>query len=412
MKRQIEERQDDFELGEYASRFVENGNSQSMRTLTTGTPATTRLINRFQFIDAAKVLAIYFVVFYHSGLRLEQLLVRSADYTTYLRYLVFGVLTTGVPIFFTINGYLLLNRPLRFRPHVTKTLRLYFLTIIWSLITTSLLIPIEGDRYSSLTDFFHAVVFLKQGGNNHLWFLFTLISIYLFLPILKLAYDSQDKTPLLWLLALVFLFSFCTVLGDWCINVINWLLGHNPIVIDGEIRERRPFDTQRINPFGGYFWAVGYFIIGGLVGQRLYKRAQEIPSWSLFIILCFGLVTLWGYGLIVSPAFDGQMFDTVWYGYNSIPGLVMTISLFLLLLRLPRINGKMGVVVNSIGANTLGIYFLHVPLIKITSIFYKNLAVSKYMTANLGYAAAILCISWILALVFRRVPKLGGLVKM
>lgn len=406
--RRIQERLGDLELGEYASRFVENGNSQSMQT-----PTTTKLINRVQFIDAAKVLAIYFVIFYHSSPPLEQFLVRSDDFSTYLRYLVFGVLSTGVPLFFTINGYLLLNRPLRFWPHVTKTFRLYFLTIIWSVITTSLLIPIEGDKYSSLTDFFHAVVFLKQGGNNHLWFLFTLVSIYLFLPIFKLAYDSQDKTLLFWFLTLVFVFSFVTVLGDWCINVINCLLGHNPVVIAGGILKRRPFDSQQVNPFGGHFWAVGYFIIGGLVGQHFFKRAQAIPSWSLFLILCFGLIALWGYGLIVSPAFDGQkMFDTVWYGYNSMPGLLMTISIFLLLLRLPRIDGKMGAVVNSIGANTIGIYFLHVPLIKATKLYYKDLAVSKYMTANMGYAVAILLISWMLALALRRVPTLGGLVQM
>lgn len=71
--------------------------------------------DRFQFLDAAKTLAIFLVVMYHVAGEAFIGKVHTDDYSTYFYYLVYGIATIGVPLFFTINGYLLLNRPLIFR---------------------------------------------------------------------------------------------------------------------------------------------------------------------------------------------------------------------------------------------------------------------------------------------------------
>src|SRR5467141_2314788 len=106
-----------------------------------------------------------------------------------------------------VNGYLLLNRPLDLRRHLLKTFRLYLLTLTWSLITVLCLIKIDGDSYSAW-QFIHTVLFLKLGVNNHLWFLFALVSIYLLLPAVKVVYDHPNQRVIWWLLALIFVFSF------------------------------------------------------------------------------------------------------------------------------------------------------------------------------------------------------------
>ena len=175
-------------------------------------PGASKESNRLQFIDAAKTLAIYIVLFYHVGPGIKDLVLSATDNASYLKYLCFGLPAIGVPLFFAVNGYLLLNRPLDFRKHVFKTLRLYFLTLIWSLITVGALIGIDGDRYS-ISEFFRAVVYLKMGVNNHLWFLFALVSLYLLLPAIKPIYDYPDEKPILWLLWLFFIFSLETFFG-------------------------------------------------------------------------------------------------------------------------------------------------------------------------------------------------------
>ena len=61
------------------------------------------------------------------------------------------------------------------------------------------------------------------------------------------------------------------------------------------------------------------------------------------------------------------MFDTVWDGYDSIPGLLMTIAAFLMLQRAWRIRSAL---IASLGASTLGIYFVHVPIMMALDRYY------------------------------------------
>ena len=139
----------------------------------------------------------------------------------------------GVPLFFAVNGFLILSKNVDPRKHILKTIRLYILTICWSFITVLSLILINGDKYS-IIEFIKTVVFLKIGTNNHLWFMFVLVSIYLIVPVIKLAYDHKDRRVIYFLVATVFLFSFGTVCLGWVLNAIKLALGYN-IVYDGRV---------------------------------------------------------------------------------------------------------------------------------------------------------------------------------
>ena len=363
---------------------------------TVGSKQSTRL----HFIDAAKAFAIYLVIVYHIGQSQPGLAVASSSQFLYFCH---GIATIAVPLFFTINGYLVLNRQIDLRKNLAKTFRLYLVTLIWSFIIIASLSAIDDEHYSWAA-FLKAVFLLKHGDNNHLWFLFALTSIYLLVPAIKSIYDYRDQNVILWTLLVLFGFCFANIAVNWCFIMLQAVRGQPLDVVNGAIKIYRPFDIQGINPFGGYSWAFVYFILGGLLERHMKNERRPIPLWGLALIFLVAALTLFGFGSVVSQYLHGKQFDTVFDGYNSIPGMAMTFSLLLIFHRLWTARMPGASLTASIGANTLGIYLLHIPILRLLNHLYFSWTISHFVPMNLVYGAAILVSSWLLTLLFKRTP--------
>ncbi len=372
----------------------------------------TKGIVRLQFLDILKLVAVYLVIFYHSSPTMAEFSAKPQTYYKYFVYFLHGLASIAVPTFFLVNGFLLLNKTLHLQKHLLKTFRIYILTLVWSVITVTALIKIEGDRYS-LSEFIKAVLFLKLYVNNHLWFLFSLVSVYILFPVVKVAFDAPDRNIILWALVVVFVSSFGNLFGNWCLNILYVLIGHPIDIIEaGKIKEHLPLSSQLIIQFSGYYWVWVYFIIGGLLGRRndwYANFATSLPQLSsVFLISLTGLFL---YGVIVSPSLGGTMFDNGWDGYYSIPCLLMTLSMFLAARRVPHMDGRAGEFIASIGTNTLGIYFIHLLVIKLSNPYVYEIS-SSSITMHLLYSLFILIFSWIMAVVLRQIPLANYLVKL
>lgn len=97
---------------------------------------------RMPSIDFDEALAMFFVVLYHSHYYTTNFVEYGASAFPY--YLLNGLLSTCVPMFFLVNGYLLFRKELNLRKHIIKTVRLTVVTIIWSFIIPVVLCPITG----------------------------------------------------------------------------------------------------------------------------------------------------------------------------------------------------------------------------------------------------------------------------
>ena len=333
-------------------------------------------------------------------------------YLNYVAYFLHGMTSIAVPTFFLVNGFLLLNKPLCLQKHLQKTFRIYVLTLVWSTITVVALIEIEDDSYN-LSEFFKSVLFLKLYVNNHLWFLFVLVSVYILFPVVKVAFDYSDHKIILWTLAVIFISSFGNLFGNWCLNILYVLIGHPIDLIEaGKIKEHLPLSSQLIIQFCGYYWVWVYFIIGGLLGRRNEWYTNFTPSLiQLSGIFMVSLTGLFLYGIIVSPSLGGTMFDNGWDGYYSIPCLLMTISMFMAFRRMPYIDGKIGELITSIGINTLGIYFIHMLVIKLSNSYIYEPS-SSSITVHLLYSLFILLCSWLATLALKQIPLANYLVKL
>lgn len=69
---------------------------------------------RFHNIDLIEALAMLFVVIYHTQVYDSNIMPEGgeASSSVYVNYMLRGILSTCVPLFFFANGFLLFNRPL------------------------------------------------------------------------------------------------------------------------------------------------------------------------------------------------------------------------------------------------------------------------------------------------------------
>ena len=86
--------------------------------------------SRWVHIDLIESRAMIFVLIYHANTYTCDIL-EQASALNYIRYFLKTILSTAVPMFLFANGYLLFNRELKLKKHITKSIKLILLTILW-----------------------------------------------------------------------------------------------------------------------------------------------------------------------------------------------------------------------------------------------------------------------------------------
>ncbi len=336
-------------------------------------------MQRILFLDAIKALAILLVIFYHGNMLDKNFLV-NPDVTTFIHYFFQCSLSVCVPLFFMVNGALVLNKRFSLRDNVERIIRIFFLTYIWGAILLLLLKYICSDTYT-IRGFLSSLWHLKPPRINHLWFLKTLISIYILLPLFKLGFDHEKKSALYSILLFVFIFSF----GNNLLNQICNLFGY--------FGDYRFNFFPIVNPFGNCFYAIFYFLMGGILFKSIAEKRFNF-HYSLPIVLFFIFqLALFLYGIFMTKL-NNAYYDVVWGGYDTVMTLVMTISIFLLLSKFNYKNTKTNRIISYVGKNTFGIYLLHVIFITLFWPLLQSSIYSNTFIANIAYVIVVMMFSF------------------
>lgn len=339
---------------------------------------------RYEFIDLLKAMAVFFVIIYHyNNLAIS-----------YYNYFFESILSTCVPIFFFANGAMVLNREFNLKKHILKLITIVILTIIWGVITLLILMLIR-NQHMSLLEFAEKLVTWKEQWINHLWFLKAVVVIYIFLPLVKKSYDAE-RNNLYFFLVITFFMTFGNVLLSNCVNILEFIIGKN------YLRSNANFFGE-FNAFRGiYGYSIVYFILGGLFFE--YKEKFYDKIWvniaACTIVISMILLTL--YSILMSKS-NGELYDIVWFGYDSIPTLCMVISLFIISLRYKE-NHRILKLIGITGRNSLGIYFTHVIWGNVFLKYFRQLPYSDNIITNVLFGLFILLISLISVLLLNKVP--------
>lgn len=214
---------------------------------------------RILYLDFLRCLAIIFVIILHSIMTALGNPVFYQHPSWYLCMLIEPLDRTGVPLFFMISGFLLLSSPKTenisdfYKRNIPK---LVIPLVVWSLIYYFAEVSFRQQPID-IYDFLSQC--LNQGVVYHMWFVYTLLGIYLLCPFLKRMADqcTSRQLVLLWIIIL-----FPTTLRP----ILNHIL---------------PIYIHLFNPLlEGY---IGYFLLGYLLG------GAELPKVSRILIYLGGV---------------------------------------------------------------------------------------------------------------------------
>lgn len=174
---------------------------------------------RYANLDLLKDLAIFLVIFYHvGGMKSAQIILAASpsNLMSFVDYALASAISLCMPLFFLVNGMLLLNRPLSIRAHIRKIVSIILLMIFWSF-ATQLIFSEVGIYQQKLTipNLIRNTYALPFPLNNHLWFMEALGVLYIVFPLIKAVYDHERA----WFNFFLVIVIICTV-GNETLNMM------------------------------------------------------------------------------------------------------------------------------------------------------------------------------------------------
>lgn len=317
-------------------------------------PLRDEMKKRLIGLDIAKSVAIFCVIIIHysfySQLYSNNLIGNAVT--------VFTVI--GVPIFFMVNGYLLMNSSFSMNKHIRKTIKMFVVLEVWKVLTLPCCAVIQEFDIEK-----KKVPSYLLGGTydsiGYFWFMNALLAIYLIFPVLKNAFDDNlGQRYLLYAACGLMVFVFgVNALAD-AFSVAVKAIGVNI---------SNPFGSlQEYNIFGNYSNALVYFLIGGYLPKIVDKLKSRLKNRLPLVLTVVSSVS---YVLILllqryQARVDGVAFYVA-SGYNNVLVLLMAVSILSLLSGIEVHSERLKNMWGNSGSNTLGIYYLHYILIILTS---------------------------------------------
>lgn len=348
----------------------------------------------FHAIDWMKALAIFFVLFYHLyGVDTDFLANSSPE--TYLHYFLSVPFSVAVPLFFTINGFLLLGKPFDLTRHGKRMTNLFCLTIFWDIVCCGFRLILKQERTTPI-----GFLFMVH-SSDILWFLRALFVLYVFLPLIKEVFD-HNKRVYYFTLCLFAVFSIGNKTLVMVSNVVDQLLH-----IDAIPNNFNFFDT--FNPLKGLAgYSFAYFMIGGWLSEYKEWLLSKIKTGAFLSCILLGWILLFGYGILVSFHIH-EIYDIVYNSYAEMFTCLMTVSIFCLFSK--HLDRPLPRWIHLVAKNTLGIFCIQWPVY----IFMEQKLEHIYSTSFLLNALAALlalAVCTVIQVIVKKIPILNRTLRM
>lgn len=356
-------------------------------------------------LDFLKACAIFLVVFYHNS---------QLNPDSFIDNLFMLLPNAAVPCFFMASGAVFFHRPFHLRRHIFRILRFYLVMVAWK--AAYLIFYLSGGApfNGSLRKIF-SYLFLFQTwegvGTAHFWFMEAMLTVLLAAPFLYLVYHagSENCGPaericpghnrLLWyLLIVLFLFNQATASAGLLMQLISGLLG-KPALDITPLGEVNPFSFR----YSNYFT---YYLLGGLMLEQK-NRITKKPAMFMAAAGIIGLLLI-KYIQTGSWRWEGILLLS---GYYWISTMLLAAGMFLLALHLKVTKEtSLGRFAGIAGSSTMGIFYLHIPLIFIlTPRLFELVSGWNSWLLNAAESLFICLIAQIISLAGRHIPLMNRL---
>lgn len=335
-------------------------------------------INNLRLIAMFAVVVLHTaspLLFYHKGNPIQDWLIADI-YNALVRF--------AVPVFVMITGALLLHRDYELGDFLKKRLgRLILPFLFWS--TVYVLYRCYNEEFV-FTDSIWANIRLillqfQTGAYYHLWYVYLLIGLYLFIPVIGKFVKQASEKELLYFL------------GIWFLTV----LVSKPYLSS--------FDTAiDLHNFTGY---IGYMVLGYyLAYKNFHIRGLAYMAAAAFVMMVL-IIVLGTHHLLLK----NHELSTFFYEPISPFIILLSASAFLTakhtVVKLSPILNK---IIQNAGKLTLGIYFSHALILTLF-----DLAEINYTLFNPAFSIPVIALScfllsWLLVYVMSKIPFIKHLV--
>ena len=259
-----------------------------------------------------------------------------------------------------------------------KILKLLFLLIFWSFFYALIYNP-------------HKFLYKFIYGHFHLWYMYIIIGLYLFLPILRLFVKNQNRKYVCYLILLCIIFLFLP-------NTLNSV-----------------FPPDKASKFFNMFGILGggYFVyfLFGWVFKNLSDKITKYTKW-LTLIMILSLVSIFCCTQFVHSNYY-KAYD-IFYDGVGLPVLLYSVPLFCILHNKiknysSKIHCKIKQFISKCAKLSFGVYLIHVIFIHLYINIFNN------MTHDAIYiifiSALIIISSFISAFLISKIKYLNQLIK-
>lgn len=352
---------------------------------------------RYANIDLLKTCAILMVIILHSQIYNINF-IENFKISTIMQYF-FRIITEGVPIFIVVNGYLLLNKKdFELKKHIKKMLKIFFILIIWSFILTILIKLIYNEKLV-LKEIIKNVLItnINNKYTGILWFLQNLIALYLIYPILKNTHDTNKN-----------IYNYIFI-----ILMINTIFVNLFSLISQMIETKIKFDYINIfTTYIGNFQILSNrnFLIFFMLGGYLYEYKEKFENkkirmmWITIGIIAWIIALL--YAIIMSKLQNKTYGEN--FNYNTIFILLNIIGIYALTYKYQYNNKWYNKLITCISKNTLGIYLVHILIIKIINRIYlgPNSLLFKGTKVLITFF-----LSFFITIIIKKIPKIKKIIE-
>ena len=329
----------------------------------------TRNIN----LDLIKVLACIGVVLLHTTM-IGFKDTGSWNLLAYLYYLG----TYSIPLFFMVNGYLLLGKRNITYSYILEKVKWILITvsswntIVWLLKRDFAVNPVKKVIGSMV----------QKGYFFQFWFFGALILIYLCLPILKKFLNS--KRSYLYILSLLISIGLIFELTNIIIQT--------------------PLQSYVIQTFRLWTWFF-YYILGGLIAQFDKEFIKNgFKRWMKIVAVLLLLITPVILFFLAKTIYHNLFAE---YFYDILFVKIVSLGVFLTILTLSLKESKYKWIV-SLSNQTMGVFIVHTYVMKVL----EKLLGFSYTGAYLLFPIFTLCISIIVVSLLMKIPYFNRIVKL
>ena len=319
---------------------------------------------RIFYYDFLRTFAILAVIICHLGIFYG---LNPTPTQTIMKITMYEIGGIGVPIFLMISGALLLKKKYDLSDFLKRRFsRIIYPYLFWVALIVIGIFIVQHD-YKLMFD-------IITGEFSVTWYFWTIIGIYLSIPVVKAFVNEHGETALKYFLVI------------WFFTIILKTLNSYPL-----------FTNLNLDFFAGY---IGYPILGYYLDNKKFRLDTE----KIFIISIIIFIACF----ITSSYIVYAHLNISYPMYQNVLTVLIASSFFMLIKSIDNItsfneikNNIIGKIIISISICSYGMYFSHVLVLKALSFVNPH---SDLLVPVMGIAMVIL--SWLAVLIVSKIPYL------